>query len=134
MDHRLVFKGGTCLNKCYLGYYRLSEDLDFVHADSGIKNRSGRKNDFRDVEDIFDKIISELPEMKNVSAKKYDEHQQMRIDIRYDSLFIDEALIKIEITHRYPLSLEPQRQSVSHQFRHPVTKEPYTDSADLLLR
>ena len=27
----LVFKGGTCLNKCYLGFYRLSEDLDFVY-------------------------------------------------------------------------------------------------------
>ena len=24
-----VFKGGTCLIKCYLGYYRFSEDLDF---------------------------------------------------------------------------------------------------------
>ncbi len=24
----LVFKGGTCLNKCYLEFYRLSEDLD----------------------------------------------------------------------------------------------------------
>ena len=27
----LAFKGGTCLNKCYLGFYRLSEDLDFVY-------------------------------------------------------------------------------------------------------
>lgn len=27
----LVFKGGTCLNKCYLDFYRLSEDLDFVY-------------------------------------------------------------------------------------------------------
>ena len=26
----LVFKGGTCLIKCYLGYYRFSEDLDFT--------------------------------------------------------------------------------------------------------
>ncbi|HDM75987.1 MAG TPA: nucleotidyl transferase AbiEii/AbiGii toxin family protein [Deltaproteobacteria bacterium] len=24
-----VFKGGTCLIKCYIGYYRFSEDLDF---------------------------------------------------------------------------------------------------------
>lgn len=24
-----VFKGGTCLTKCYYGYYRFSEDLDF---------------------------------------------------------------------------------------------------------
>jgi predicted nucleotidyltransferase component of viral defense system len=27
-----VFKGGTCLIKCYLGYYRFSEDLDFSYA------------------------------------------------------------------------------------------------------
>lgn len=26
---KYVFKGGTCLTKCYLGYYRFSEDLDF---------------------------------------------------------------------------------------------------------
>lgn len=26
----LVFKGGTCLNKIYFSYYRLSEDLDFT--------------------------------------------------------------------------------------------------------
>jgi predicted nucleotidyltransferase component of viral defense system len=25
-----VFKGGTCLTKCYLGYYRFSEDIDFT--------------------------------------------------------------------------------------------------------
>src|SRR3989344_7870086 len=33
MDN-LVFKGGTCLNKCYLDFYRLSEDLDFVYNKS----------------------------------------------------------------------------------------------------
>ena len=26
-----AFKGGTCLIKCYLGYYRFSEDLDFTY-------------------------------------------------------------------------------------------------------
>lgn len=26
-----VFKGGTCLTKCYLGYYRFSEDMDFTY-------------------------------------------------------------------------------------------------------
>lgn len=29
-DEALVFKGGTCLTKVYAGFYRLSEDLDFV--------------------------------------------------------------------------------------------------------
>lgn len=27
---RLIFKGGTCLRKCYLADYRFSEDLDFT--------------------------------------------------------------------------------------------------------
>ena len=26
-----AFKGGTCLTKCYLGYYRFSEDMDFTY-------------------------------------------------------------------------------------------------------
>ena len=30
MANRLVFKGGTCLRKCYFGDYRFSEDLDFT--------------------------------------------------------------------------------------------------------
>ena len=27
----IAFKGGTCLTKCYLGYYRFSEDIDFTY-------------------------------------------------------------------------------------------------------
>jgi len=30
MSERVVFKGGTCLIKAYLGYFRFSEDLDFT--------------------------------------------------------------------------------------------------------
>ena len=26
--NNFLFKGGTCLVKCYLGYYRFSEDID----------------------------------------------------------------------------------------------------------
>ena len=41
----LVFKGGTCLAKVHAGFYRLSEDLDFVipiAVDSKKKERSAR--------------------------------------------------------------------------------------------
>ncbi|MDK2983605.1 MAG: hypothetical protein PWP19_1083 [Thermococcaceae archaeon] len=30
-----IFKGGTCLVKCHLGYYRFSRDLDFAYRNSG---------------------------------------------------------------------------------------------------
>jgi len=35
-SNNFVFKGGTCLTKCYLGYYRFSEDIDFTWKDQTI--------------------------------------------------------------------------------------------------
>lgn len=32
--NRLIFKGGTCLRKCYFPNYRFSEDLDFILTES----------------------------------------------------------------------------------------------------
>ena len=34
---RLIFKGGTCLKKCYITDYRFSEDLDFTSNDKEFK-------------------------------------------------------------------------------------------------
>lgn len=38
-----VFKGGTCVTKCYLGYYRFSEDLDFTWMDQTLFTRKSQK-------------------------------------------------------------------------------------------
>jgi predicted nucleotidyltransferase component of viral defense system len=42
-----AFKGGTCLTKCYFGYYRFSEDLDFTYINlnefKGMSNKKIRK-------------------------------------------------------------------------------------------
>lgn len=35
----LVFKGGTCLRKCYFEDYRFSEDLDFTAKDNSFELR-----------------------------------------------------------------------------------------------
>ena len=45
LDGALVFKGGTCLAKVHAGFYRLSEDLDFVipmPTDASRSDRSAR--------------------------------------------------------------------------------------------
>jgi predicted nucleotidyltransferase component of viral defense system len=36
LHKNLIFKGGTCLIKGYLGYYRFSEDLDFTWCDDSL--------------------------------------------------------------------------------------------------
>ena len=38
-----VFKGGTCLVKCYLGYFRFSEDLDFTYTNQDLFNGKSEK-------------------------------------------------------------------------------------------
>ena len=35
LENSWVFKGGTCLRKCYYGTYRFSEDLDFTVIEGG---------------------------------------------------------------------------------------------------
>lgn len=39
-SHNLVFKGGTLLNKVHVGFYRLSEDLDFSISIGADKSRN----------------------------------------------------------------------------------------------
>jgi len=63
-----AFKGGTCLTKCYFGYYRFSEDMDFTYLNQ--KYFIGKsKNKLREV--ISNKI-DKLGELIEVIAKKLD--------------------------------------------------------------
>src|SRR3989338_361905 len=57
-----AFKGGTCLIKCYFGYYRFSEDLDFTYLSQ--KEFEGKS------EKQIRKTISE--KVNRVSALLYD--------------------------------------------------------------
>jgi len=62
----LAFKGGTCLIKCYLDYYRFSEDIDFTWIDQSIfKNKSQKE-----IRRILSKIIDNLGVLFVKIAKK----------------------------------------------------------------
>lgn len=58
-----LFKGGTCLIKCYFGYLRFSEDIDFTWKDqavfdklSGKKIRSQLSKVIDRIGDVFERI------------------------------------------------------------------------------
>jgi len=43
----ITFKGGTCLNKLYYPYFRLSEDLDFMMCSADpLVNSNGKRQAF----------------------------------------------------------------------------------------
>ena len=123
----LVFKGGTCLNKCYLGFYRLSEDLDFVfNQDVSKFSRSQVKkilDSFR--REIFS-ILNELGFKTNkdigvgwkmITSKEDSKILGLEVSTKYNSV-IDGSLqnIKIEISFRNELRNPTKKQPIHHDF------------------
>ena len=63
-----AFKGGTCLTKCYFGYYRFSEDMDFTYLNQ--KDFIGKSKS--KIKEIMSEKINKLGELIEVIAKKLD--------------------------------------------------------------
>jgi len=51
-----AFKGGTCLAKCYLDYFRFSEDIDFTWKDQTIFQGKSQKELRRHLSSIIDEV------------------------------------------------------------------------------
>ena len=58
-----IFKGGTCLKKCYFETYRFSEDLDFTLTDPSHIDRDFLSGVFREVgEWVYERTGIEIPD------------------------------------------------------------------------
>lgn len=63
LQDKLVFKGGTCLIKSYLGYYRFSEDIDFTWKDTTILQDKSPSQTRKSCSRQIDIIIDHLKEI-----------------------------------------------------------------------
>jgi len=63
-----AFKGGTCLTKCYLGYYRFSEDMDFTYLNQKEFGGVSKKK----IRELISKKIEKLGKLIESVAKKLD--------------------------------------------------------------
>ena len=58
-----IFKGGTCLKKCYFETYRFSEDLDFTVIEPSQNQEEFLSDAFREIADwIYDRAGIEIPQ------------------------------------------------------------------------
>lgn len=55
-----AFKGGTCLTKCYLGYYRFSEDLDFTYINQKEFHNMSQKSMRKVLSEKINEVIGYL--------------------------------------------------------------------------
>jgi predicted nucleotidyltransferase component of viral defense system len=117
-----VFKGGTCLKKCYFETYRFSEDLDFTITEETHLDQDFLLNTFREIcEWIYDQTGIEIP-ADQVRFRVYDNNrggrsaegrvyyvgplQQRRNLMR----------IKLDLTTHEVLVLEPAIREVYHPY------------------
>jgi len=111
----LVFKGWTCLNKIYLDYFRLSEDLDFVVINKW--NRTERETILEKYKQRLTKDLAILWLEITDQRTKYNEDRQWIFNFSYTSL-IDNSLqnIQIDITMKERLEIEPTSKHIKSIF------------------
>ena len=115
----LVFKGGTCLNKIYFPYFRLSEDLDFTLQISEGEDKLQRVNS----------LFSEIPNSLIAHVAKYDlkdggytraSEYMLSLFLQYNSVITKGiSSINIEISAFHNPIQVPQIQNVNNIFREP---------------
>ena len=101
----LVFKGGTCLAKVHAGFYRLSEDLDFVIPTPVDASRAERSRRAAELKAAVAEIGERLPGLRVITALTgaNDSTQYIGV-IGYTSLLgRQQETIKIEVGLREPL-------------------------------
>jgi predicted nucleotidyltransferase component of viral defense system len=118
-----VFKGGTCLKKCFFETYRFSEDLDFTVTDPGQLNEDILIERFRAIgERLYDETGIELPaellRFKIWSGKFGKPAGEGRLSYRgpIAPRGGDLPRIKIDLTADEALVLPPVIRNVSHAY------------------
>jgi len=127
LSEDLVFKGGTCLNKVYYAYYRLSEDLDFSFVLPQYEaTRGERRKHIQPVKEKVEKFINQFDMTldKSDNPGRNESKQYVYYFVYKSALRETEAKIKFEIGLRFKPFDRIAKQSVKHVFVHPFTGEP----------
>lgn len=126
-SNNFVFKGGTCLTKCYLGYYRFSEDIDFTWKDQAAFECKSQMNVRRQLSTIIGKVggvFEGIAKKRGLDFKcdKQDRHYvelggsnklcTFKIWYHAETLNV-ESFVKVQMNFVERLHFEPQKGKLS---------------------
>jgi predicted nucleotidyltransferase component of viral defense system len=122
-----VFKGGTCLKKCYFETYRFSEDLDFTITEEGQIDETFLLAAFREISAwIYEESGIEIPadqirfKIVDIPGGKYVEGRVYYVGPLQQRRNL--ARIKFDLTSKEKLVLAP----VEREVHHPYSDRPET--------
>jgi len=117
-----IFKGGTCLKKCFFETYRFSEDLDFTTTDSNQLNKEFLTRAFIEVSEwIYESVGIEIPR----ELLRFDVNQNPRGGISVEGRIAfrgpmgmggDLPRVRLDLTADEVLVLEPVMRMVHHPY------------------
>lgn len=122
LHEHLVFKGGTCLKKCYFGEYRFSQDLDF-----SVRGNAPRQNDLENlIHEACAYAMSHLENLNTQVSFKCERYIEKRphpnnqeafcILVKYPWQRDFLTRIMVEITLSEPVILPVQNKLVIHPY------------------
>lgn len=119
LRERLLFKGGTCLRKCWIPGYRFSEDLDFTATDwfswAGFENAVLEA--FRDVGDVTGIDFNAQDPQLDVIKEEYG-RESLRFRIYFQGAHPrpNPRAIQLDITRHETVAFEPVTRRVQHDY------------------
>jgi predicted nucleotidyltransferase component of viral defense system len=125
-ESSLVFKGGTCLSKVYGGFYRLSEDIDFMISTPTDSSRSFRRKAIEPLKKMVGSIsdvLSVFTILENLTGRNNSTQYIAQVQYR-SSIREVPATIKIEIGLREELLTLPQKGRVKTLLNDPFSRKP----------
>ncbi|MBI5361572.1 MAG: nucleotidyl transferase AbiEii/AbiGii toxin family protein [Planctomycetes bacterium] len=129
----LVFKGGTCLAKVHVGFYRMSEDLDFVISTPSGSKPAMRKALVKNAKRAVQTIEAELSGLRALGELAgANNSTQYAVEVQYDSaLGKHSESIHVEVALREELLLPAARLPARTMLLDPFTREPAVDPIEL---
>jgi predicted nucleotidyltransferase component of viral defense system len=124
LKDKWLFKGGTCLKKCFFETYRFSEDLDFTLLDAGHIDEAFLKRVFAEVGAwVYDRSGIEMPadrqDFEFFRNPRDNIACQGKVSYRGPISSRDLPRIKLDLTADERVVLPPKRVKIFH---------PYTDA------
>jgi predicted nucleotidyltransferase component of viral defense system len=117
-----IFKGGTCLKKCYFETFRFSEDLDFTLTDPGQLNEEFLVRSFHQISDwVYAESGIEIPQ----DTVRFEIYRNPRGNLSTQGRVGyrgpmgrrgDAPRVKLDLTNDEILVLEPVVREVHHPY------------------
>ena len=126
LSDKLVFKGGTLLNKIHLNYHRLSEDLDFTYySKDSLISRSARSKSIAPVREKMPSFLKQIQlQSDHPEGEGFNNSTQYLFEVQYPSFITGKnENIKIEISLRQTPLEKPVYNTLNHLYQDPFTGE-----------